>query len=102
MKRLRSTLCPPGCMDFWVSAEKIKAFTAIYPDAQFEETLPPVEGEAPSPEDALKAMVTGWLTHLGPTNATALAALLHLPVTEIDKTLFRIETTGLILRGHFR
>jgi ATP-dependent Lhr-like helicase len=86
---------------FWVSAEKIKAFTAIYPDAQFEEILPPVEGEAPSPEDALKAMVTGWLTHLGPTNATALAALLYLPVTEIDKTLLRIETTGLILRGHF-
>src|SRR5689334_10636942 len=86
---------------FWVSAEKIKAFTAIYPFAQFEEQLPPVDGEIPSPEDALKAMVTGWLTHLGPTNATALAELLHLPVAEIDKTLLRIESTGLILRGHF-
>ncbi|MGZ4897996.1 MAG: DEAD/DEAH box helicase, partial [Candidatus Angelobacter sp.] len=83
---------------FWVSAEKAKAFTAICPDAQFEDQLPSVEGEVPSQEDALKAMVTGWLTHLGPTNATALAALLHLPVSEIDKTLLRIETTGLILR----
>ena len=46
-------------------------------------------------------MLTGWLTHLGPTTATALAALLHLPVAEIDKTLVRIETTGLILRGNF-
>jgi ATP-dependent Lhr-like helicase len=27
--------------------------------------------------------------------------LLHLPVAEIDKTLLRIETTGLILRGKF-
>ncbi|MGZ4840428.1 MAG: DEAD/DEAH box helicase, partial [Candidatus Angelobacter sp.] len=86
---------------FWVSAEKAKAFTAIWPDAQFEDQLPSVEGEVPSQEDALKAMVTGWLTHLGPTNATALAALLHLPVSEIDKTLLRIETTGLILRGTF-
>ncbi|MGZ4899779.1 MAG: DEAD/DEAH box helicase, partial [Candidatus Angelobacter sp.] len=86
---------------FWVSAEKAKAFTAICPDAQFEDQLPSVEGEVPSQEDALKAMVTGWLTHLGPTNATALAALLHLPVSEIDKTLLRIETTGLILRGTF-
>jgi ATP-dependent Lhr-like helicase len=86
---------------FWVSAEKAKAFTAIYPGAQFEDQLPSLDGEAPSQEDALKAMVTGWLTHLGPTNATALAALLHLPVAEIDKTLLRIETTGLILRGHF-
>ena len=86
---------------FWVSAEKAKAFIAIYPEAQFEEQLPSIDGEVPSPEDALKAMVTGWLTHLGPTTATALAALLHLPVTEIDKTLLRVETTGLILRGNF-
>ncbi len=46
-------------------------------------------------------MVTGWLTHLGPTTASVLASLLHLPVAEIDKTLLRIETTGLILRGTF-
>ena len=86
---------------FWISAEKAKAFTAIYPNAQFEDQLPSIEGEPPSQEDALKAMVTGWLTHLGPTTATALASLLHLPVAEIDKTLVRIETTGLILRGTF-
>jgi ATP-dependent Lhr-like helicase len=85
---------------FWVSAEKARAFAVIYPDAQFEEQLPPV-GDAPSQEDALKAMITGWLSHLGPTNASTLAALLYLPVAEIDKTLLRIETTGLILRGVF-
>jgi ATP-dependent Lhr-like helicase len=86
---------------FWVSAEKVKAFSAIYPDAQFEQNLPPVDGEIPSPDDALKAMITGWLAHLGPTTAGALAATLHLPMAEIDKTLLRIESTGLILRGHF-
>jgi ATP-dependent Lhr-like helicase len=86
---------------FWVSAEKAKAFTAIYPSAQFENQLPSLEGEAPSQEDALKAMITGWLAHLGPTTAAALAGLLRLPVSEIDKTLLRIESTGLILRGRF-
>jgi ATP-dependent Lhr-like helicase len=86
---------------FWVSAEKAKTFAAIYPDAQFEDQLPSVEGEVLSQEDALKAMVTGWLTHLGPTNATSLAGLLHLPLNEIDKTLLRIEATGLVLRGTF-
>jgi ATP-dependent Lhr-like helicase len=91
----------PSDQWFWVSAEKVKAFSAIYPDAQFEQNLPPVDGEIPSPEDALKAMITGWLAHLGPTTAGALAAMLHLPVAEIDKTLLRIESTGLILRGHF-
>jgi ATP-dependent Lhr-like helicase len=86
---------------FWVSAEKAKAFAAIYPNAEFEDQLPAVEGDVPPAEDALKAMVTGWLTHLGPTTASALAALLHLPVSEIDKTLLRIESTGLVLRGTF-
>jgi ATP-dependent helicase Lhr and Lhr-like helicase len=90
---------PP--VTFWVSAEKAKAFSAIYPDARFEEQLPLLEGEAPSQEHALKAMVTGWLTHLGPTTAPALADLLHQPVGEIDKTLLRIEASGLILRGKF-
>ncbi|HEU4414856.1 MAG TPA: DEAD/DEAH box helicase [Candidatus Angelobacter sp.] len=91
----------PAGDTFWVSAEKAKAFRAIYPAAQFEEELPEIHGEAPSPDDALKSMVTGWLAHLGPSTASELASLLSLPVTEIDKTLLRIEATGLILRGNF-
>jgi ATP-dependent helicase Lhr and Lhr-like helicase len=86
---------------FWVSTEKAKAFRAIYPSAQFEDQLPEIAGDVPSADDALKAMVTGWLTVLGPTTALALAQVLSLPVAEIDKTLLRIESTGLILRGHF-
>jgi ATP-dependent Lhr-like helicase len=86
---------------FWVSAEKAKAFLAIYPGAQFEDQLPEIAGETPSADDALKAMVTGWLSHLGPTTALTLAQTLSFPIAEIDKTLLRIESTGLILRGHF-
>jgi ATP-dependent Lhr-like helicase len=94
---------PPSAVSdgFWVSAEKAKAFRAIYPNAQLESDLPEIPGEAPSYEDALKAALTGWLTYLGPTTASALAALLRLPVLEIDKALLRIEASGLILRGHF-
>jgi ATP-dependent Lhr-like helicase len=86
---------------FWVSAEKAKTFRVIHPHAQFESELPEIPGEAPSYEDALKAAATGWLTYLGPTTASALAALLRLPVSEIDKAFLRIEASGLILRGHF-
>src|SRR5579859_8166663 len=86
---------------FWVSAEKAKAFKAIYPNAQFEDHLPEVVGDAPSADDALKAMLTGWLMHLGPATAAGLAEVLHLPLAEIEKALLRIEATGLILRGHF-
>ena len=92
---------PAGDAWFWVSAEKAKIFHAIYPSAQFEDQLPEIDGDALSQDDALKAMTTGWLTHVGPTTASALAQLLHLPAAEIDKTLLRIESTGLILRGHF-
>ncbi|MGE5322693.1 MAG: DEAD/DEAH box helicase, partial [Actinomycetota bacterium] len=86
---------------FWVSAEKAAAFRLIYPDAVFEEQLPEIGGELPSREDALKAMVTGWLAHLGPATAAGLAGFLRLPLSDIEKTLLRIESTGLILRGHF-
>jgi len=86
---------------FWVSAEKRKTFRAIYPDAQFEDNLPEVETETPSRDDALKFMVTGWLTHLGPVTASGLAKILNLPAAEIEKTLLRIEASGLVLRGNF-
>ncbi|HKD80457.1 MAG TPA: DEAD/DEAH box helicase [Candidatus Angelobacter sp.] len=92
---------PADDTHFWVSAEKAKAFRTIYPQAQFEDQLPEISGDPPSADDALKATLTGWLTHLGPTTAAALAQILTLPVAEIDKTLLRIESTGLILRGHF-
>jgi ATP-dependent Lhr-like helicase len=86
---------------FWVSAEKRKTFSAIYPDAQFEDNLPEIETETPFRDDALKFLVTGWLTHLGPVTASGLAKLLDLPAAEIEKTLLRIEASGLVLRGNF-
>jgi ATP-dependent Lhr-like helicase len=86
---------------FWVSAEKAKPFRSIYPSAQWEEDLPEVETDVPSNEDAVKAMITGWLSHLGPVTASTLAILLCLPLEEIEKTLLRIESTGLVLRGDF-
>ena len=86
---------------FWVSAEKAAAFRLIYPDATFEEQLPDVGVEGPTREDALKTMITGWLAHLGPVTAAGLASFLRLSLADVDKTLLRIESSGLILRGHF-
>ena len=86
---------------FWVSAEKARSFLTIYPQAQFEDELPEVEAEPPSREDALKASITGWMTHLGPTTGARLANLLHLSLADVEKALLRIESTGLILRGKF-
>ena len=86
---------------FWVSAEKAAAFRLVYPEAVFEQELPEVATEVPSREDALKAMMTGWLAHTGPLRAAGLASFLRLSISDVEKTLLRIESTGLILRGHF-
>jgi ATP-dependent helicase Lhr and Lhr-like helicase len=86
---------------FWVPAEKAAAFALIYPQAQFETQLPDLGGEVPSRKDALKSMITGWLAHLGPVSASALASFLRLPLSDVENALLRIESTGLILRGSF-
>ena len=86
---------------FWVSAEKLRTFRAIYPEAVLEDGIPEVETSQPASDDALKALVTGWLMHSGPITASGLARKLHLPSSEIDKTLLRIEAGGLALRGSF-
>jgi len=90
-----------GDIYFWLSAEKAQSFLAIYPDAKFEEQLPSVAGDVPSAEDALKTMATGWLAHTGPMTATALASFLRVSAADVEKALLRIESSGLVLRGHF-
>src|SRR5260370_4353860 len=86
---------------FWVAAERSQTFSALYPNAQYEDALPSVEKTQPSFSDALLAALNGWMTHIGPTTAGHLSTLLGIPASEIDKTLLRIESTGSILRGQF-
>lgn len=97
----RATRARVESVVFWVSAEKQKTFTAIYPDAEFEDVLPQIETDMPSREDALKFLVTGWLTHLGPVTASGLAKILGFTSPDVEKTLLRIEASGLVLRGNF-
>ncbi|MCI0355875.1 MAG: DEAD/DEAH box helicase [Acidobacteria bacterium] len=87
---------------YWVAAERKRSFCAIFPAARFEAELPDVEPVAPSRDDALLAMITGWMMHSGPTTANELGKTLGLPGAEIDKALLRLEAAGTILRGSFR
>jgi len=50
----------------------------IFPSAQFEAPLPNVESLPVSREDALLALVTGWIAHGGPVTANQLGNLLTL------------------------
>lgn len=86
---------------YWVAAERATTFSILYnthvgagaPACPALETL--------SFDDALLALVTGWMAHIGPTTAPALAQLLHLPAPAVDQALLRMEASGAVLRGNF-
>jgi ATP-dependent Lhr-like helicase len=86
---------------YWVAAESARTFALLFPDADFEKAPAEIETTLPSREDALLAMITGWMTHLGPATAEELGNLLGLPSSEIEKALLRMEASGTILRGKF-
>jgi ATP-dependent helicase Lhr and Lhr-like helicase len=86
---------------FWVAVERVRAFTQIFPSAHFEEVPPNVASPAVSREDGLLALVTGWMSHAGPVTANHLASILALPVSDVEKALLRLESSGVVLRGKF-
>ena len=86
---------------YWVPSERAKRLAQIFPEARFDTPLPEVGEAAASREDAIFAMVTGWLAHSGPVSGTELAAVLGLTVGEIQSALLRLEASGSTLRGKF-
>jgi ATP-dependent Lhr-like helicase len=86
---------------YWVSAERIATFKLLYPHAQLQTEIPAVERSLPSSDDALLALVTGWMMHLGPTTSTQLGKYIGFPGSEIEKAMLRLEAAGTVLRGTF-
>jgi ATP-dependent helicase Lhr and Lhr-like helicase len=84
-----------------VASERAKDFALIFPDVQFEVTPPELPSIAASRDDALLAMVTGWMMHTGPVTSQALAYWLGLPAADLERSLLRLETAGSVLRGNF-
>jgi ATP-dependent helicase Lhr and Lhr-like helicase len=90
-----------GRRRYWVAAERARSFSALFPSAEFEQTLADVETGRSSRDDALLTLVTGWMSHLGPATASQLSAELGLAASETERTLLRMEASGTILRGNF-
>jgi ATP-dependent Lhr-like helicase len=86
---------------YWVAAERAQMFSSLFPDSSFDRAIVEIESAVPSRDDAVLALVTGWMTHLGPTTAQQLGSLLGLPLSEIEQALLRMEASGSILRGKF-
>ena len=97
----RAGIANVGHEGYWVAAERVHAFMQIFPSATFEVALPPVVSPEVSREDALLTCVTGWIAHSGPVTANQLSNVLAMPVSEIEKSLLRLESRGVVLRGKF-
>jgi ATP-dependent Lhr-like helicase len=86
---------------YLVASERAKDFALIFPEAQFETTPPELPSNTASRDEAVLAMVTGWMMHCGPITASALAYWLGATATDVEKALLRLEASGSILRGNF-
>ncbi|MGH7232713.1 MAG: DEAD/DEAH box helicase [Nitrospiraceae bacterium] len=87
----------------WVATERGASVEIVFPDAQWSPAPVGAEQEArPEREEAITAIVQGWMEGTGPTTAAELAGKLHLKMNEVDGALLRLEAQGQVLRGHFR
>jgi ATP-dependent helicase Lhr and Lhr-like helicase len=97
----RATRASADGATMWIAAERGRTFAQIFPSAQLEQALPEIETATPSAEDALLAVISGWMLHAGPTTARELSEILRLPIAAIERLLLRLESNGAILRGKF-
>ncbi len=86
---------------FWVAAAKARSFSTLFPDAGFENEVAPIETSPPARDEALLALVRGWLAHTGPITAGRLEQIVGLPALEIERALVGLEAEGTVLRGQF-
>jgi ATP-dependent Lhr-like helicase len=86
---------------YWIAAERVKAFSLVFSDASFDTTPAELPQTASSKDDSLLSLVGGWMGHIGPISANGLGELLGIPGQAIEKALLRLEASGAILRGKF-
>lgn len=90
-----------GIRPYWVASERVKSFSALFPNARLEPSMMATESVVPSSDDVLLASLQGWMAHVGPISSSQLTELLGVPEGEINRALLRMEAAGSILRGRF-
>ena len=90
-----------GIRAYWVASERVKSFSALFPNARLEPSMMATESVVPSSDDVLLASLQGWMAHVGPISSLQLTELLGVPEGEINRALLRMEAAGSILRGRF-
>jgi len=90
-----------GDLIFWVSAERIKAFSTLSPGASFETQPSEIDEPVTARDDALVQIVRGWMEHCGPVDVAWVAHTVGLPAADIEAAMLRLEAEGRVLRGQF-
>jgi ATP-dependent helicase Lhr and Lhr-like helicase len=98
----RAGLASHNNKKYWLSVEKAKTFAVIYSNAILHTQLIDIEQKNIGREEAILNMIRGWMLHLGPTTNAELTTILDLTKAQVEEALLKLESTGLILRGHFR
>lgn len=88
--------------NFWLAAEKIIPFLTIYPEAKLSQRDTSLPHEKSTDQDMLLKMLQGWMHYLGPITIAELTTLFELDSLEIEHTILKLESSGALLRGHFR
>lgn len=89
----------------YAAAERLPLVQAALPDVRLEpELVLPLLRAGNTQlgqDDAIRAIVHGWMQCIGPVTSAALAARVGVPVSEIEIVLAALEGSGVVLRGRF-
>ncbi len=92
----------------YVAAERLALVRAALPEARFDpEIAMPTratgtpEPSGVSPDDAVRAIVHGWMQCTGPATSAGLAARIGLSPANVERALTVLEGSGAVLRGRF-
>jgi ATP-dependent Lhr-like helicase len=101
----RAALAATGMGGTWyVAAERLPELRAVHPEVRCTPPIEPPGSRAAriwTRDDALVELVRGRLAVTGPTTAPALAALLAVDARDVEASLVRLESEGIVLRGSF-
>ncbi|QJD67977.1 DEAD/DEAH box helicase [Xanthomonas campestris pv. badrii] len=88
----------------WVSAERIAWFMPLYPDAAAQPPLQaPLDCQVADWQRdwAVRELLRGRLSAVGPAQVPALARALRLPETDVALALAALQREGYVMAGHF-
>jgi ATP-dependent helicase Lhr and Lhr-like helicase len=89
---------------FYVTAERLPAVGAVYPDAALDPELviPHSARQSWERAPAIRELVRGRMEVCGPITADELADTLIIQRSDIDAAMLALEAEGFVLRGKFR